>query len=181
MKGSSMNTLKRVLGTLVASLFILSLALVAGATASSAVEPNNIDREALNELSQQMEELKKAGEFDGETSAEALIRDNAGAESGISAYAKPNGCSVPKGLKGYKPWNKLFKPACDNHDRCYSKGSKKDRKTCDNEFRTAMTKICIAKKKKGSARVNCFSKAAMYSTFVRTFGKGHYKGSGKNN
>ena len=64
-----MNTLKRVLGTLVASLFILSLALVAGATASSAVEPKNIDREALNELTSKWKSLRRQ-----ESSTAKLLR-----------------------------------------------------------------------------------------------------------
>lgn len=177
MEGLRMNLIKHVLSGALVSIFVLTLTLTAGATTASAEESAAVDQDAVEELSRQLEELKRAGEFDGDTSVDGLIRDN----TGLTIQAKPNGCSAPKGLKGYKSWSKLFKPACDNHDRCYSKGSKKDRKTCDNEFRTATAKICVAKKKPGSGRITCLSTAAMYVTFVRAFGKSHYKGSGKNN
>ena len=71
-------------------------------------------------------------------------------------------------------WDKVFKPACDSHDKCYSKNSKKSRKACDKTFLNSMNNICAFRKDIKT----CKNVAKVYYNAVRAFGKKNYKGKG---
>ncbi|AZU01101.1 phospholipase A2 [Brevibacterium linens] len=160
---------------LVALVAVLTLTMTVGVTASSATESEDIDREAVSRLHDALVKARADGiEVEGDISEEALISEFE--NSGLTAQAAPNGCSTPKALKkAASKWNKLFKPACDKHDRCYSKDSKKDRIRCDTDFRANMKGIC---KKKKSGKASCYTVAVIYFEAVRAGGKSHYKGKG---
>lgn len=159
----------------VVALVALALTLTTGLAPVSASESDDIDREAVSRLHDALVELKASGEaVEGDISEEALIDEFS--SSRITVQAAPNGCSTPKALKkAAKKWNKLFKPACDNHDRCYGKYSKKNRNVCDVEFRSSMQNIC---KKQKSGKATCYTVAVVYFEGVRAGGKKHYKGKG---
>lgn len=145
---------------------------------ASAAEEDEIDRQAVKDLHDSLEEARATGiEINGDISEQALVDDY---KSGtLEAQAKPDGCSTPKALDKTeaKKWNKVFLKSCNSHDKCYSKGSSKDRKTCDSDFLTSMRVTCGFRKD----RTRCDVVAQTYYNMVRAFGKDHYKGSGKNN
>ncbi|AZL10197.1 phospholipase A2 [Brevibacterium aurantiacum] len=157
------------------ALVALALTMTTGIAPVSAAESDDIDREAVSRLHEALVELKASGEdVEGDISEDALIKELSSTE--ISVQAAPNGCSTPKALKkAAKKWNNLFKPACNSHDRCYGKNSKKNRNICDAEFRSAMQKIC---KKQKSGKATCYTVAVVYFEGVRAGGKKHYKGKG---
>lgn len=161
----------------VVALVALALTLTTGIAPVSAAESEDIDREAVSRLHDALVELKASGEdVEGDISEEALIEEFSSSQ--ITIQAAPNGCSVPKSLKKVaKKWNKVFKGTCDNHDRCYGKYSKKNRKTCDIEFHKAMKKKCKAR----SDTFKCNRVADAYYAGVRAGGWRTYEGKGKNN
>lgn len=90
---------------------------------------------------------------------------------------KPNGCSFSP-----DKWGKAnFKPVCDKHDICYSKGSKTSRKSCDQKFLAGLLGVCsktYEPKKHAVKYTACSSVAGGYYQAVRKLAKSYYKGSG---
>lgn len=163
---------------MLAALFIMALTLAVGVTPSSAVETEKVDQEAVDELHQALEELQKIDPdaVEGDISEEAIIDEYYSQK--IVTFGKPNGCSTPKSVKkAAKKWNKVFKSVCNNHDKCYSKNSKKDRKTCDKNFLSAMNNVCGFRKDVKT----CKAIAKVYYAGVRAGGWRTYEGKGKNN
>ena len=116
--------------------------------------------------------LREQG-YEGDVTEEALRRESETA--GIDS-AKVNGCSTPKVTKRLtKKWDRVFRPACNKHDVCYSKNSRTPRKTCDWRFREDMYKICKGRSQDGN---ECRRAASTYYYAVRAFGKKYYKGKG---
>lgn len=159
-----------VISTVVLSAFALAITTATPATASNADTVAVSEEEAISLL---QEALKDHG-YQGDLSEDALRAEYERSSDQISPMAA-NGCSTPKVAKKLtKKWDRIFKPACDRHDRCYSPGSKTARKTCDIRFRNAMLKICAPRQD----RKSCNSAAHIYYYSVRAFGKSHYKGKG---
>lgn len=159
---------------LTASLLVVSQA--------GAAQAETSDNEYKENISQIQAELRRQG-YQGDTS-EAALREAYEGTGGMSARAKPNGCSTPTFTHIItKKYNKLFKPACNKHDVCYSSKSKTSRKSCDKKFLTNMRNICFKKYGKPSnPRIgksgDCTGTAGIYYNSVRAFGKSHYKGKG---
>lgn len=88
---------------------------------------------------------------------------------------EPNGCSFSP-----DKWGKAnFKPTCDKHDVCYSKGSKTDRKRCDDKFMVGLVSVCKSTYGIKSPKfATCSAIAGTYYQAVRKVGKSFYKGSG---
>lgn len=75
------------------------------------------------------------------------------------------------------PGGANFHNACVRHDACYSEGSRTNRLTCDQAFRTRMNNACTAAGKGAT----CRAIASTYYYAVRGAGRWYYKGSGLNN
>lgn len=176
-KASPVKAVTRLFHTSAVALTAVALTLAIGASPSSATEADEIDIEAVSRMHDALVELRANGEeVEGDISEKALIEELSTTE--ISVQTAPNGCSTPKALKkAAKKWNKLFKSACDTHDRCYGKYSKKNRNVCDVEFRSNMQKIC---KRQKSGKTSCYTVAVIYFEGVRAGGKKKYKGKGSN-
>ncbi|WP_370947083.1 phospholipase A2 [Amycolatopsis sp. cg5] len=72
-----------------------------------------------------------------------------------------------------------FKPACDTHDRCYSRTSTTSRLNCDKRLFTDLTKACTSKFGKfNPLRYECVKMAGVYYTGVRNLARSHYHGKG---
>lgn len=95
----------------------------------------------------------------------------------LAASASGDGCTASP-----DSWGKAnFRPACDKHDGCYSKGSTVNRSTCDARFHTDLKAVCDATYTSSSPfRYTCKGIAATYYAAVRSFGGLFYQGSGKN-
>lgn len=77
-----------------------------------------------------------------------------------------------------------FFPACNSHDRCYSKNSRTNRYNCDQRFLADLNTAC--KKAYSYAfqkryYYQCSAIAEVYYRVVRLAGGSHYKGRGLNN
>ncbi len=112
---------------------------------------------------------------DGEPTTEPAAEPTG--EGIFTPMAAPNGCTgVPD------RWFKAnFKPSCDKHDICYSKGSRTSRKNCDLALLANLTVACVnAYGKIGAVVSGCVDTANSYYIGVRRFGKSHYVGRGSN-
>lgn len=71
-------------------------------------------------------------------------------------YEAPNGCSNSPDSNWFNSGTG-FKPACDDHDRCYATvGQSKD--ACDDKFKDDMDKICAT----GTPVIGCNTAASLY-------------------
>ncbi|MFB9775032.1 hypothetical protein [Brevibacterium otitidis] len=161
-----------------AAVLAFSLAIATPSAGHSATH-NEVDQEALTDL---QNALKDAG-YQGDISEARLRQAYEEGENSAILHSKPNGCSTPKLSKVLTgKYDRIFKPACDTHDRCYSASSKTSRKSCDSTFRHNMNRICHKKYGKstapGTRSRDCIGTASIYYHFVRAFGKSHYKGKG---
>lgn len=175
---SRMRTAMRASTFVVSGLCALSMMVGMGAIPSSAVEARGPNQASIEDLHLALEDLKKVDpdSVEGDISEEALTDEYS--RGGLVAYGKPNGCSTPKSLdKAAKKWNKVFKSVCNSHDKCYSKNSSKDRKTCDKDFRSSMYNVCGFRKDMKT----CKKVANVYYAGVRAGGWRTYEGKGKNN
>jgi hypothetical protein len=83
-------------------------------------------------------------------------------------------------------WRKAnFTSECNNHDKCYSRGSDRSRKDCDKGLRIEMWSECHStyarKGTKDYSRFKfnmCLDRTNDYYWGVRRFAKKHYHGSG---
>jgi len=83
-------------------------------------------------------------------------------------YEAPNGCSNSPDSNWFSSGTG-FKPACDNHDRCYATiGKSKD--TCDDNFKKDMDKICAT----GTPVAGCSTAANLYYGAVIEYGTSAY-------
>lgn len=175
---SRMGTAIRAATLVVSGLCILSMMVGMGATPSSAAETRGLDQVAIEDLHLALEDLKKVDpdSVEGDVSEEALTEEYS--RGGLVTFGKPNGCCTPKSLKkAAKKWNKVFKSVCNSHDKCYSKNSTKDRKTCDKDFRSSMYNVCGFRKDIKT----CKAIANVYYAGVRAGGWRTYEAKGKNN
>lgn len=72
-------------------------------------------------------------------------------------YEGPNGCTRVLSSGGIFGNGTGFKPACDNHDRCYSTVGK-PKSVCDDIFKAEMDKICAT----GTPVIGCSTLATAY-------------------
>lgn len=99
----------------------------------------------------------------------------ASSQAAVVQDIRGDGCTgVPDSYLGAN-----FRPACDRHDACYSKGSTTDRKVCDVRLHEDLRKACANKFGKWNPlRYSCYDMASKYYLGVRALGKSHYEGSG---
>ncbi|MFI6026592.1 phospholipase A2 [Amycolatopsis magusensis] len=72
-----------------------------------------------------------------------------------------------------------FRPACDAHDKCYSRGSGTPRLVCDQAFHSALTVACVNTfPSPHPMRIQCTQAAMGYYVAVRQYGRSHYEGYG---
>ena len=81
-------------------------------------------------------------------------------DSDYPYYERPNGCSYSPDSNWFNSGTG-FKPACDNHDRCYSTVGKSKR-TCDDNFKADMDRICAT----GTPVTGCSMSANLYYSIV---------------
>jgi len=67
-----------------------------------------------------------------------FMRDSGWPDSNYPYYERENGCSIP--VIGFA-FDAKFKPACDQHDRCYMTLGKQ-KSECENAFYNDMKEIC---------------------------------------
>lgn len=86
-----------------------------------------------------------------------------------------DGCTkVPDSFLGAN-----FRPACDTHDKCYSRSSTTSRLNCDKQLVTDLRNACTSKFGKfDPRRYECVKMAGVYYIGVRNFGRSHYHGKG---
>lgn len=88
--------------------------------------------------------------------------------SAFPYYEAPNGCSNSPDSNWFNSGTG-FKPACDNHDRCYATvGTSKD--TCDDNFKKDMDRICAT----GTPVTGCSTAANLYYGAVIEHGTSAY-------
>lgn len=75
-------------------------------------------------------------------------------------YEAPNGCTFSPDSNWFNSGTG-FKPACDNHDRCYETVGK-SKEACDNTFKADMDKICAT----GTPVTGCSATATSYYKIV---------------
>ncbi len=94
---------------------------------------------------------------------------------GVVAQVRGDGCTkVPDSYFGAN-----FRPACDKHDKCYSRNSSTDRKVCDQQLLRNLVKACKDKFGKfNPLRYSCVDMAGVYYAGVRNLGRSHYHGHG---
>ncbi len=88
--------------------------------------------------------------------------------SAFPYYEAPNGCSNSPDSNWFNSGTG-FKPACDNHDRCYATvGKSKD--TCDDNFKNDMDRICATV----TPVTGCSTAANLYYGAVIKYGTSAY-------
>lgn len=110
-------------------------------------------------------------------SADTASSQAATTEIAAGSVMRPagDGCTnVPDSYLGAN-----FRPACDKHDKCYSRSSTTDRLTCDNRLLGDLNKACTSKFGKfNPLRYGCLDMAGKYYLGVRALGRSHYHGKG---
>lgn len=100
---------------------------------------------------------------------DAALKTRGFEDSNYPYYEQPNGCSNSPDSNWFNSGTG-FKPACDQHDRCYMTfgNSKKD---CDDTFLKQMQDICSS----GTPVKGCDLAADFYAWAVGKFGGGAYQ------
>lgn len=103
-------------------------------------------------------------------------------DRGVQPLAAPDGCTGAPDGYGLAD----FEPACNTHDRCYSKKSHHNRKACDKALYRHLKAECkrtyaAFPPRSAQQRNKCVATARVYYHAVRKFGSSHYNGQGKNN
>lgn len=99
---------------------------------------------------------------------DAALKKRGFPDSDYPYYERPNGCSNSPDSNWFNSGTG-FKPACDNHDRCYSTVGKSKR-TCDDNFKADMDKICAT----GTPVIGCSRAATLYYRAVVKHGASAY-------
>ncbi|GAA6134084.1 hypothetical protein NBRC116188_08730 [Oceaniserpentilla sp. 4NH20-0058] len=116
-----------------------------------------------------------ARDFSSDT--DAGLQDHSASLRKEFSCSTPNddGCSNPLNGKVTKSWKRLFKPACQVHDWCYSSPWRisgvtgyKGQKKCDDEFQKNMEAICS--NRPNVERLDCWTQKTTYHLTVRDWG-----------
>jgi Prokaryotic phospholipase A2 len=132
-----------------------------------------------------------SGDADVEANADSSLSEED--VSSTEAALTSNGCSNPQFLEAIQQMlhpvpaslKTLFKPACDQHDYCYSSGKafyNTSRATCDQRFGEDMMalcskKFCIAGVCEPIALSACQLSATEFTAAVKVAGASHYEGT----
>jgi hypothetical protein len=116
---------------------------------------------AQDEISKLQSEVSRQGKSPEDVNR--AMRDRF-PSSAFPYYEAPNGCSNSPDSNWFNSGTG-FKPACDNHDRCYATvGTSKD--TCDDNFKNDMDRICAT----GTPVTGCSTAAKLYYGAVIEYG-----------
>ena len=101
------------------------------------------------------------------------------AKSCPGILGRADGCSTPLYDSISDKYKKVFAPACDDHDRCYSTPGVSQQQ-CDNEFLSRMLSLCgndaVTSKTPGFTKVECRTVAGTWATAVAGFAATSYAG-----
>ncbi len=99
----------------------------------------------------------------------------------VTTTAAGDGCTTAPDGHGLADFDR----ACAAHDECYSRGSTKSRRQCDDEFRAALHAECgraypsdVGDPNFRRLAAACHQTADIYYGAVRNRGRSHYEGSG---
>lgn len=103
----------------------------------------------------------------------AMKNDFGFPNSAFPYYEPPNGCSNPLPTVGGRSSNRVFKSACDGHDRCYATPGE-SKSTCDSQFLDEMLKICESR-----SELTCSAEARTMYSAVWSAGASAYNSAQK--